>query len=477
MRNRVRIGCCIFLLLAASNSIAADTQATIALEPCTSIPNRPTLQCAKLVVPENWAKSTGRNFALNIVVIPAAGPVTQVPLYDFPGGPGIAETNSADFWLTAGSLYRAHRDIVLIDQRGTGGSHPLNCTLPFSDLSRGTMPTDAVEQCRANLSKAADLAQYSTDAAVRDVEAVRVALHHERIDVSGLSYGTRYAQAYVLAHPERVHAMALIGTVPPDMRLPQEFADDAQRVVNRVLDECERDPPCNKAFSLLRREWNTLTRRLRGTTTQLGDRTINAGGFWEAFRGRLVTTENQRQLPWLIHALAGRRPDPALALLRSEDTPGFANGLFLSVECPEDTLHLSATERQRNGAHTFLGNYRVEQQYAACKTWGVAARQSAYRKTKPLPIPTLFVVGELDYVTPPEATARARRSWPNSQVIRIPDLGHFPSGLDHMECMDQIIDAFFEAGSATGLDTSCLRNMHAPGFYTGADAPPKSTAP
>jgi pimeloyl-ACP methyl ester carboxylesterase len=465
------------LLLAACDSIADDTQTALALEPCTPVPKQPTLQCAKLVVPENWDNPNGRTFALNIVVIPAAGPITQPPLYDFPGGPGIVETGSADFWLTAGSIYRAHRDIVLIDQRGTGGSHPLNCALPFSDLSRGTMPTDAVEQCRAKLSKDADLSQYSTDAAVRDVEAVRAALHHERIDVSGISYGTRFAQAYVLAHPERVHAMALIGTVPPDMRLPQEFADDAQRVVNRIFDECEHDAACKKAFPQLRREWNTLTRRLRGTTAELGGREINAGGFWEAFRGRLVTTDNQRQVPWLIHALAGSQPDAALALLRSEDSPDFANGLFMSVECPEDTLHLSAAEREHNGAHTFLGNYRVQQQYAACKTWGVAARESAYRKTKSLPIPTLFVVGELDYVTPSEATSRARRSWPNSQVIRIPDLGHFPSGLDHMECMDQMITAFFEAGSAKGLDASCLSNMHAPGFYTGADAPPKPVAP
>lgn len=448
-----------------------------ALKPCTPAPNQATLQCANLVVPENWNYPSGRKFSLNIVVIPAVGLATQPPLYDFPGGPGVAETNSADFWLTAGSIYRAHRDIILIDQRGTGNSHPLNCALPFSDLSLGTFPKDAVEQCRIKLSEDADLRQYSTDAAVRDVEAVRVALHHERIDVSGLSYGTRFAQAYALAHPEHVHAMALIGTVPPDMWLPQEFADDAQRVVNRILDKCERDAACNKAFPLLRPEWKMLTRRLRGTTAELGGRNVDVGGFWEAFRGRLVTTENQRQVPWLIHALAGSRPGPALALLQSEDTPGFANGLFLSVECPEDTLHLSVAERERNGAHTFLGNYRVQQQYAACKTWGVAARESAYRKAKSLPIPTLFVVGEMDYVTPPGATVRARRNWPNSRVIRIPDLGHFPSGLDHMECLDQIIAAFFAAGTAKGLDMSCLRTMHAPAFYIGDHAPPRVAAP
>jgi len=471
MRNPRCIDCLV-LLLGASVAGAADTQHALTLASCTPVKDQPSLRCGELKVPENWVVPTGRTLALKIVIIPAEGPITQPPLYDFPGGPGIAETNSADFWLTAGSIHRAHRDIVLIDQRGTGGSHALNCALPFSDPEHEMFPPDAVARCRADLSSGADLQQYSTDAAVRDVEAVRVALHHERIDVSGLSYGTRFAQAYASAYPDRVHAMALIGTVPPDMRLPQEFADDAQRVVNRLLDECEADVECNNAFPQLHRDWDSLNRRVHGTVAQLGRRAIDPGAFWEAFRGRLGSTESLRQVPWLIHALAGAAPERGLTLLRSEDPPFFASGLLLSVECPEDTLHLSDAEVQRNGAHTFLGNYRVRRQHAACKTWSVPARESAYRKTKPLSIPTLFVVGELDDVTPPDATARARRGWPNSQVIRIPDLGHFPSGLDHMECMDEIIAAFFAAGTAQGLDTSCLGGMRPPRFYTGDDPPP-----
>ena len=91
-----------------------------------------------------------------------------------------------------------------------------------------------------------------------------------------------------------------------------------------------------------------------------------------------------------------------------------------------------------------------------------------------LTMPTLFVVGELDYVTPPDATDRARRAFPNSRVVRIADLGHFPGGLDHMACMDAIIAAFFEAGTIGNLDASCTRDMHAPGFYTATETPSPS---
>jgi pimeloyl-ACP methyl ester carboxylesterase len=461
-----------FVAFIAWGASPACAQPALTLETCSPVKNQPPLRCGHLAVPENWERPQGRKIELNVVVVPAAGPVTLPPLYDFPGGPGIAEANSADFWLTAGAIHRAHRDIVLIDQRGTGGSHALTCALPFSDPFDEMFPPAAVRRCRAELSKDADLTQYSTDAAVRDVDAVRAALGHERIDVSGLSYGTRFAQAYALAHPERVRAMALISTVPPDMRLPQEFAADAQRVVDRLLDECMSDAACAQAFPHVREEWGALRSRLARSPTKFDARSVVPGAFWEAFRGRLAVTELQRQIPWLIHALADGDKGSALTLLHSEDPPFFATGLLLSIECPEDTLHLSATERANNGAGTFLGNYRVQRQYAACEAWGVPRRQSAYRKTKALATPTLLVVGELDDVTPPDATERARRTLPNSHVVRIPLLGHFPSGLDHMECMDLIIAAFFDAGTVEGLDTGCLRQMQAPPFYTATEQPP-----
>jgi pimeloyl-ACP methyl ester carboxylesterase len=466
MSKAPRLGCSILLLVAASAAVADQAPAALTLDSCSPVKNQPPLRCGKFSVPENWDKPTGRLIAINIVVLPATGSVTLPPLYDFPGGPGIAETGSADFWLTAGSIHRAHREIVLIDQRGTGASHPLTCALPFSDPSQEMFPPDAVRHCRRELSKDADLAQYSTDAAVRDVEAVRAALHHDRIDVSGLSYGTRFAQAYALAHPDRVRAMALIGTVPPDMQLPEEFAADAQRVMDRLLDECAAAAECKSGFPNLRAEWVLLRERLRETPAVLGGHTVIPGAFWEAFRGQLGATEAQRHVPLLVHTLAGNDPDAALAQLHAEDPPFFASGLLLSVECPEDTLFLSPAARQRNGQGTFLGNYRVQRQYAACKEWSLPPKKSTYRQVKTLSMPTLFVVGELDDVTPPDATARARRNFPNSRVIQIPDLGHFPSGLDHMECMDQIIAEFFDRGITQGLETGCLHEMHAPPFDT-----------
>jgi pimeloyl-ACP methyl ester carboxylesterase len=456
-------------LLLAMPAWAADP---LTLESCIPVKGKPAARCGKLSVPENWSKFEGRRIDLKIVVVPATGAVKLPPLYDFPGGPGIAETSSVDFWLTDGAVHHRDRDVVLIDQRGTGGSRALNCALPFSDPFHEMFPHDAVRRCRKELGTSADFAQYSTDAAVRDVEAVRTALGHDTIDISGLSYGTRYAMAYAQAYPQRVRAMALIGTVPPDMRLPQEFAADAQRVVDRLLGECAFDANCGRAFPDLTNDWKQLSARLSTTPVRFDGRELNPGAFWESFRSQLVTTDKQRQIPWLIHTLAGHTPGPALARLRSDDPPFFASGLLLSVECPEDTLHLSASERASNGTGTFLGNYRVQRQYAACKDWSVAPRDSAYRTPAAVKTPTLFIVGDMDYVTPPSATERARRAFPNSRVVRIDHLGHFPSGLAHIECIDEMIAAFFAASGVEDLDTSCVSQMSPPPFYSANEAPP-----
>lgn len=455
-------------LLLAMPAWASDP---LMLESCTPFKDKPAVRCGRLSVPENWGKSDSRHIDLKIVVVPATGLVKLPPLYDFPGGPGIAETSGVDFWLTDGAIHHRDRDVVLIDQRGTGGSHVLNCALPFSDPFHEMFPHDAVRSCRKELGAIADLAQYSTDTAVRDVEAVRAAFGHDTIDISGLSYGTRYAMAYAQAYPQRVRAMALIGTVPPDMRLPQEFAADAQVVVDRVLSECATDADCGRAFPDLSHDWKQLRAQLSTTPATFDGRPVNPGAFWESFRGQLVRADTQRQIPWLIHTLAGQAPGPALARLRSDDPSFFASGLLLSVECPEDTLHLSASERASNGKGTFLGNYRVQRQYAACKDWNVAPRKSAYRTPVEVKTPALFIVGEMDYVTPPSATERAQRAFPNSRVVRIDHLGHFPSGLAHIECIDEMIAAFFEAGSIEGLDTGCVKHMTPPPFYTAMGAP------
>ncbi len=376
---------------------------------------------------------------MNVVVVPATGPRTLPPLYYLDGGPGIAASDGAGFWATAGALHLQHRDVVLVDQRGTGGSAPLHCP---EDVQIGnpllpTLDAAAVARCRNQLAAYADLSRYSTADAVADLDDVRAALGHERVDLMGLSYGTRVEQEYLRAHADRVRAAAMLGSLPPGEKLPLPFARTAQR----VLDVLARQRPgmAEDVAALAKKE---------------------GGQFWEAVRPLLTTTASQRRLPSLLHQAAQGHMDAILKAMKRP--PAGSDGLLLSVSCAEDTLHITEADIAAQ-PKTVSGRYRVDQQIAACKAWKVPPRQ-VERSFVSAGTPVLLLAGSMDQITPPEWAEEIAAHLPASRVVTIPLLGHFPDGLSHMECYDEILAQFYEAGGAAGLDLACMRTMQPPPF-------------
>ncbi|MGH8443509.1 MAG: alpha/beta fold hydrolase, partial [Nevskiaceae bacterium] len=278
------------------------------------------LLCGMLPVRENRLRPTGAFISLKIVVVPATGARTLPPLYHFEGGPGLPATDSASFWVTDGAIHRQHRDIVLVDQRGTGGSNALPCALGFGNPLEPLLDVDSTRACRYQLSPKGELSQYTTAATVADIEAVRMKLGHERIDLSGRSYGTRVAQQYLQAHPQRVRAMLLIGTVTPQEKLPLSFSTNAQGVLMRLAQQCEADAACRRAVPKAGADIATLRARfaagpVRATLADKKTVTLQAGPFWEGVRAVLTTTASQRRLPWLLHEAARGRFAPILAAM------------------------------------------------------------------------------------------------------------------------------------------------------------------
>jgi pimeloyl-ACP methyl ester carboxylesterase len=208
------------LLLGSAASLPA---APLDLRPCRVDGVAEELRCAELSVPEDWAKPGGRRIALHIVVVPALRPDPSLaPLFDLDGGPGMNVTQAAPFYATDGKAYRERRAVVLVDQRGTGRSSPLRCPQieGASPLER-MYPPEAVRRCREALTAQADLAQYTTAAAARDLDAVREALGAPRIDLSAISYGTRLALHYLRRYPDRVRSALLTPRASPRTRPPR----------------------------------------------------------------------------------------------------------------------------------------------------------------------------------------------------------------------------------------------------------------
>src|SRR5262245_48819190 len=199
------------------------------------------LLCGRFRVVENRRTRASRTIDLNIVVLPAFDQKTKTePVFDLAGGPGVASTSRAMFYATQGKEYRRRHDVVLVDQRGTGNSNRLSIPqekTPESDL-REMYPVDYVMRMHDALQQHADLTQYTTSLAMDDLDDVRAWLGYDRINLFGLSYGTRAALVYLRQHPEHVRTITLLGVAPTYLRMPMYHAQAAARAIDLLLPEC-----------------------------------------------------------------------------------------------------------------------------------------------------------------------------------------------------------------------------------------------
>ncbi|HUP49333.1 MAG TPA: alpha/beta fold hydrolase, partial [Thermoanaerobaculia bacterium] len=295
-----------FSFVACTTAIPRGT--AVDLQPCGPEDDRAAIRCGSLSVPENPDRPDGQQIRLHFAVVPAEQPRPgAAPLFILEGGPGIAASEGGSFFLAEGSEYRRDRDVVLVDQRGTGRSNPLRC--PASERLGPLQPlytVAAVEACRDDLEKIADLTMYSTEIAAGDLDRVRHALGHDQIDIWSLSYGTRLALTYIKRDPARVRSAVLVGFAPLDYRTPLYHAAAAQRVLDLVFYSCQMEPACSARYPDLRREWDGLLERFDGGPIRIGDAGVARGPFTEALRGILTMAAGQRALPRIItRAAAG----------------------------------------------------------------------------------------------------------------------------------------------------------------------------
>jgi pimeloyl-ACP methyl ester carboxylesterase len=425
--------------------------ASITLKPCDL--RNLKAQCGTLAVPE-----TKRTIDLNIAVIPATTKHDDA-LFVIAGGPGAVATNMAGF--ANRSFAAGQRDIVLVDARGTGKSHPLHCANDsplFSDL----MDPERLAQCRDELSKTSDLTQYTTLQVVEDLEAVRKALGYTQVTLYGTSYGTRVAQEYMRRHPKSVRAAILDGVVPPSLAMPSRYAVNAQRTLSRVFDLCRADAACAKAFPDPEFDLATFTIYAEKGLEMEGT-VMKRGFFGEAMRNFLYSPEQYTRLPYVVHAAANNdlRPFATLATQYANGIRSLDLGFFLSVTCAEDIPRLDVEKERAAAKGTLLGAYRLNQQVGACKVWPRAKTDAAMSQPVRSAIPTLLVSGELDPVTPPEYGDEVAKTLTHSLHVVLPGGSH--SG-DTGGCVEKVISEFIRKGSVDALDTSCVKSFRRPPF-------------
>jgi pimeloyl-ACP methyl ester carboxylesterase len=376
---------------------------------------------------------------------------------------------------------RARRDVLLVDYRGTGESAPLNCpgmqgTGGAQGFLDSFLPADKVRSCWAGLAKERDLSQYTSDTAVDDIEEVRQALGYGKLNLMGGSYGTRAVLVYLRRHPESVRTATLLGVYPTQEKGPLKMARSAQEALDGLVAECATDAACHGAFPKLKEEIAAvLARTARDpVTVELTDPEtgkpmslrLNESGVAQTLRYMLYVPTAAAQLPLSVHLAAqgDYQPLAETAYFFATNLTSMSDGFYLSVTCAEDLPSIGEAEIAPAVAGTYLGDFRIRQQQAACKAWPVPASPASFREPVKSDVPTILFSGERDPVTPKRDADLAAETLSHSRHFVIPDGAHGMGGLSGLECLHDLLVSFVETAKPEALDAACLAKIGRPEF-------------
>lgn len=465
--------------------LGALLAAAPAFEPCRiGQPDaglRLAAECATVEVPENHDEPEGRQIELAIARLKARkGETDKAPLLFIAGGPGQSALESFPGVAAAFEEIRRERDVILIDQRGTGESNPLQCpNLQAADETAG-FDAAAVRAMAADCVAAldADLRFYTTLDAVDDIETVRDRLGIERLAVYGISYGTRVAQEYLRRHPDRVEAVILDGVTVPGEALGPEIAADAQRALDLMFEYCAESEHCAEAFPRLPERFAAIRARLERAPLVLDIRDPFTGERAQAtlswpraamlLRMYSYSPETVALLPLLIaQADAGDWQGFAgsvLALERESESLLYI-GMHNSVVCNEDAPLFGAAPADEPA---YLGTITTDMIAAMCAAWPRRDIPDDFYAPVISDKPVLLLSGEADPVTPPDNAAEVAGHLSNALNLVAPGQGH---GVAWRGCAPELMASFLAAEDIASLDAACLDELDGAAFFIDRNGP------
>lgn len=463
-------------LAAAAPARAADAPPT----PCRLPGVEHDARCGSVSRPLDPARPDGPRIDVHYVVLPAlARNKKPDPVFFFAGGPGQSAIALAGPMSRQFSRLSNRRDVVLVDQRGTGRSAPLTCDTPdparpLRELADMGAVRERLARCREALQTLphGDLRQYTTTIAMADVDAVRQALGAARVNVVGGSYGTRAVLEYMRQFPQTVRRAVIDGVAPPDMVLPATIAPDGQAALDALATACSAEPACASRYPDLPGQWQRLLETLpreisvvHPVTGQPERLTLTREIAASMLRGPLYVPALASALPLAItEANAGRFEalfglGGALGSGRKEMQ--LAEGMHFSVVCAEDAPRLDGMAA--NAAAPAFGSFFADLYREACATWPRGSVPEAFYTMPPAPAATLVLSGGIDPVTPPRHGERAAQALgAQARHVVVPQAGHGVMGIG---CMRDVLFRFIDAetdADALAVDTACVESIPRP---------------
>lgn len=442
-------------------------------------------QCATLNVPLDYAEPDGKRIDLRVAKLASQSNQPKPDAFTMlAGGPGQSATESYPSVATAFRHIRSDRDIILLDQRGTGESNKLTC--PTGDDSADPLVFDAAqakaasERCRQHMES--DPQFFTTSVAVKDLESLRTVLGIPQWNLYGVSYGTRVALHYLRRNPEKVRTVTLDAIVPPQIVLGPESALSAQRALLRLFDRCENDDGCNTAFPNLRDGTLALLEELKSNPVDIRYEDISSGKLRDvgisdrhlAVTMRLMSYSayGNAILPSMLYDAIDNKNFASLArqaqLQISQLDESLAGGMYNAVICTEDEPFIDHQIDRTELESTYLGAELLDAMQSHCTSWDAGVIDDDFKSPVVSDIPALLLSGSDDPITPPAYGEQVAEHLSNSIHIVNDDQSHMQATLG---CAPKLIAEFINTGSTSELPIDCLDRLRAPAFFIDANGP------
>jgi pimeloyl-ACP methyl ester carboxylesterase len=436
------------------------------------------------MVPEDRLSGQGRQIPVKFVVFPASGPHrAQDPVVYFAGGPGASAFGDIPGVLQQLGGLGQERDLVFIDQPGTGGSNGLTCPSPPGTLADPPLVRRSIQSCLDSLRDRADLRFYTSAMAAQDVAQVLTALGYGHVNLVGASYGATAAQVFAQLFPARVWTMTLLSGTLLSIPIFERFPQASQQALDSVFARCANDPACHGAFPHLAAEWAQLRASATARPVTLPAQQsptgsairLDSNGLADEVHTLLMNSAyTAAHIPLLIHTLAvAKNKTAALALVvRQLMAAGLVNSggggdsvIGYPIRCAEPWARLQPG--QVSGTGSYYYQYWMENarwwQYTCTliPDPGAAAR---YGPPKPSDVPVLMINGTADPQDPPANMSGAQAIWPNGRLLVEPGQAHGIDLRSWLQCDADLVQAFVQHANARQLDASCLTQVTLPAF-------------
>jgi pimeloyl-ACP methyl ester carboxylesterase len=492
MKHLSVIACAV--VLAAAGPLPARAQGgtpavarlgTVAFHPCTlaaaGLPFTVTARCATLRVPEDHSRPGGRQLDLPVAWIPSsARRAAPDPVLLLAGGPGQSALDSFPAVEAGFRDLLRQRDVILVDQRGTGRASTLACPQTMRDPRwNGTEIVSAGaarEMTRACLAeiKDADPRLYTTSDYVADLELARKALAVEQFNLVGVSYGTRVALEYLRRHPASIRSVVLDSVVPPTLILGADHARNLDAAIDRQFEQCAADKVCSERFGAPREKLDALLARLRAQPVEVsyldplsGERRtdrLTAEAVASVVRLHAYAPQQFALVPMLIAEATQGRYEVLMSQARMIEQmlgESISAGLSLSVSCAEDAPQLQADPADEG---TLLGTAFVDFVRAQCEVWPRGRMPVDFHAPVESSHPVLLLSGEFDPVTPQRYGDEVARSLPRSRHLVLRGQGH---SVMSVGCVPRLMADFVARADARDLDAACLDQLTYVPPFTG----------